>query len=354
MRVRNLAALVILSILAASTVTAGAAADRTETFYSVSAHPDDELAGWALIQDRPSTYTVFVIMTKGEFTTSCMTPEESTAPQGPEVGDLMLVEGFTGPDPLNLQEEEYPGGDKYHGPYKYQGPASLVGQPDRGERHPLGFPWTGRGSQACKDARVASWHWFLDGMAEMDPTLAHMNVVDDPRDDDDYRGEFCTPGVACAEVWANEDGARVAFDNGDGKLTVDNVAASLQALRANRAAWGIRVLPEAGVLANAYYADESSPACLLYAHPDHRAVRDAIYTVDFGAGPQFGGMCADRFFLESPGPVLVTDPATLVFTNYVDPLTEHRIGPYNVNYGWLFPTYQFTGSLDPTFWRRFG
>ena len=354
MRVRNLAAMAVLSIFAVSAATVSAAAERTEAFYSVSAHPDDELLGWALVQDRPSTYTIFVIMTKGEFTTSCMTPEESTSPQRPEIGDLTVVEGFTGPDPLNLQGEEYPGGDKYHGPYKYQGPASPVGQPDKGERHPLGFPWMGRGSQACKDARVASWHWFLDGMAEMDLTLADMNVVDDPRANEDYRGEFCTPGVACAEVWANADGARVAFDNGDGKLTVDNVAASLQALRANRAAWGIRVLPEAGVLANAYYADESSPHCSTYAHPDHRAVRDVIYTVDFGAGPQFGGMCADRLFLESPGPVVVNDPATLVFTNYVDPLTEHRIGPYNVNYGWLFPTYQFTGSLDPTFWRRFG
>lgn len=45
------------------------------------------------------------------------------------------------------------------GPYRYQGPNSPGDQPDRRERHPLGFPWEGLHSDGCRRANVASWHW---------------------------------------------------------------------------------------------------------------------------------------------------------------------------------------------------
>ena len=352
-RFERLCALLIPAVLAAAVTMPGHAGDGpSETFYSVSAHSDDEISGWGMIEQQRDKYIVFILVTQGERTTSCMTPEESVAPAGVGLDDAVLLEGFLPTDPFGLGH--HPDGDRYHGPYKYQGPGSPVGQPDKGERHPLGFPWQGQGSQACKDARVASWLWFQDDMAGIDGSVPDMEIGDDPFADDDYQGEFCTQ-MGCAKVWANERGARVTFDLGDGDLTRDEVVAAIQDVRTNRAAWGIAVHPESGILANVPDADADEPYCLPDAHPDHVAVQDALYATDLGAGPQYGKSCAaSRQYLQSVGPLAPFDPVALVEANYVDPATERRIGAYEVNYGWLFETYSFAGPLDPTFWRRFG
>lgn len=340
-------------VLASTSSAAASPTDRIETFYSVSAHSDDEIAGWGMIQHRPLTYVVFILLTRGEQTTSCMTPEESVAPSGVGLDDAVLVEGFQPTDPFN--PGDHPGGDRYHGPYKYQGPDSPVGQPDKRERHPFGSPWQGQGSQACKDARVASWLWFLDDVAELDDGLPDLGIGDTPFADDTYRGAFCFD-VGCADVWSSGEGARVAFDLGDRDLTADEVAAATMALHNNRAAWGIPILPQAGVLANTPYPYVDDPLCQFRDdHPDHVAVHDAVFSADLGAGPQFGVACAQgERFRRNPGPVMPIDPRTLIAVNYVDPVTEQRIGPYQVNYGWLLETYSFVGVLDPTYWKRFG
>jgi hypothetical protein len=281
-----------------------------------------------------------------------MTPEESVAPSGIGPDDATVVEGFMPTDPLGLGD--HPGGDRYHGPYKYQGPDSPVGQPDKDERHPYGFPWQGQGSQACKDARVASWLWFQDDMNEIDGAVPSMGIGDDPFADDDYRGQFCSQTL-CAHVWTNEEGARVTFDLGDGNLTTDEVVAAVHDVRANRAAWGIEVLPESGILANVPHADADEAYCPADPHPDHVAVQEALYGTDLGAGPQYGKTCAlSSRYLEYPGPSAPMNPVAIIDANYINPLSERRVGPYQVNYGWLFETYSFAGPLDPTFWRRFG
>lgn len=297
---------------------------KTSIVYVLSPHPEDEVDVWSLIQRRAHQYTVFVTLTKGEQTTSCMTAEEASQPGLPEPA----------------------------GPFKYQGPGSPVSQPDLGERHPFGNPWQGRGTQACKDARVASWHWFLDDMGRLDPSLP----VEPPR-----IGRFCTGTAGCAEVWASGLGARVAFDLGDGNLTSPEVVAAVGALRANRAAWEIPVLPEAGVLTGYYnetpYSDWeelnrpsggvaafATVNCSVYEHPDQKAISDVVQTHDFGAGPQLGSTaaCDDEVEL-----VASVDPLSLAGAYLIDVhkyvLTlgddERRYGAYVVNYGWQFPTW---------------
>jgi hypothetical protein len=291
-----------------------------------------------------------VIMTQGEQTVFCKSAEESQPTRDPEGANGTVLEGFSEGDA--------------EGPYGYQGPGSPVGEPDKNERHPLGNPWKGQGSSACKAARVASWHWFLDEMAATDGGLPDFGVADDPEADDSYKGRFCGDGVGCAKVWATSEGARVAFDLGDrgfpfannpDPLTAAKVTAAFQVLRRNRAAWGLRVLPEAGVLANTYYY--TGPAipgvCGNNDHPDHGAVLSAIYETDQGAGPQFGPTCPlDERYLESPGPELAQNPVTMVRSMLINPVTEDRIGPYVRNYGWLYATYTFDTAPENAYWLR--
>jgi hypothetical protein len=327
---------------------------KTKMVYAVSAHPDDEIPAWGAIERRPRIYTVFVIMTKGEQTFSCKTIEESLPndDQGLGFEDATMVEGLFG----------HSGRAVWDGAYRYQGPGSPVDQPDLGERHPLGNPWVGRGTRACADARVASWHWFLDGMAALDASLANMEIAGDPYLDDDYVGESCDVAVGCVEVWANEQGARVAFDLGDSgfldpagdPLTAQDVTSALQVLRANRVSFGLPALPEAGMVAALYYYDGDDPNCDYYDHADHGAVTEALYETDQGAGPQVGPTChTDPRFLNAPSLTTPMSPLTLVPANFVDPVTEQRMGTYVVNYGWLFDTYKFNGDPNLVYWKRF-
>lgn len=352
----------------AKTVTP-VATTRTEMLYSVSAHADDELAAWTFIDDRPSTYEVIVIMTQGEGTNSCDALAHATPPPtGTDVGPLH-VDGVTRSDvswaPAILGPEW-----QWSGPHKYQGVGSPgPGQPDKGERHPFGNPWQGQGTQACKDARVASWHWFHDDAAAMDSGLPSFDVVDDPEADDDYVGEFCEPPhlgngapgsdlILCAKVWRNADGARVAFNSPDVRdnplnfeYTRNHTIRAIELLRANRAPWGLPLLPEVGILANAYHYE--GDVCLVYAHPQHKAVQEAILNHDFGAGPQYGSVaCPADPRLEGSSLEVHPWDDTLDDIQWVDPITQQRVGPYNVNYGWLFEEFTLTEG-NPFVWRRF-
>ena len=317
--------------------------DRTETLYAVSAHADDEFAAWALIENRPETYTMFVVATRGEQTRSCL-PAPSGGAGDPGLANGTVVEALTG--------EGGDGSLKLQGPYRYQGPNSPVGEPDKGERHPYGNPWQGKGTPACRLARLASWHWFLDDMGKLDGSLPDMGIAGHPMKDDDYRGRFC-PDAGCAEIWANADGARIAFDFGDGNLTPQEVTAGLAALRKHRRAWKLPVTKKEEVLAASYHYEGDRPACGVYPHPDHGAVQAAILEDDQNAGPQRGVTCpTGERYEEHPGPLAPMSPLTLFRANEVDPLSERRIGPYVVNYGWLFDTYWFQGDPSSVFWER--
>lgn len=391
---RAMALALLATFAAALAVPATAAAapvTKDSTFYFVAAHPDDETVTWQLIDDFQEHYSIFVTTTHGEGTYGCLTEEESQT--------------------YHLQPGAYPNheprdGRPVVGPYMYEGPDSPVGEPDRGERKPLGDPWVGWGTEACAKARVAAWHRFLDDASAFDAGFPNFGISarsdGNPWADDNYKGRFCPerdghpspdhtvhPGadpkgkhrvppawdteIGCVEVWANEQGARVAFDLGDGGTpygpsdsphTKADVVAAIQLLRANRGAWGIEVLPEAGMMA-------AAPGCDLeagQAHNDHETIQDALYEFDFGAGPQYGGVCdgntnrigtqdpgsdQDRRYLESPGEQQPPDAAQWWLLNSFDPVTNKQTGPTQVNYGWLGEGSPYDFPFR-TLWKRYG
>ena len=357
---------------------------KSSTFYVIEAHPDDETPGWQLIDDFQDHYTVFVLITPGERSVACISEQES--------------HGY----PHQTKVE----GEPTVGPYRYEGPDSPVGEPNQAERHPFENPWQGMDTPACGRAKVASWHWFLDDVAAFDPGFPDFGIsksaTGDPWADDDYQGSFCAPGkpsksdskprrhkgLGCADVWADELGARVVFDLGDGgwpawdptylepnPFTEQDVIAAIERVRTNRERWGMPTLPEAGLMA-------ASPGCDPVeagdpGHRDHEAVQNALYEHDFGIGAQFGVVCdgasnsggaiiagaqsgtinrgsPDRRYLESPGPAQGPDVAEWWSLNADDPATSNRVGPVGVNYGWIVDGER--GHWDFPFhllWQRF-
>ena len=395
-----LMALALASITLASLVTPAKAqllGEKTSTFYFVQAHPDDEAVSWQLIDDRQDAYGVFITLTRGELSKACMTAEEARAAAVKEDGTQ---------------------GTPVDGPYRYEGPRSPVGEPNDGERMPLVTPWLGRGHENCGTAKLASWHWFLDDAAQIDFGFPNFGISADPIGnpwlDDDYKGRFCPtsdtsddhpspnhtvhpgndpkgkhttpplwdPALGCIDVWANSVGARVAFALDDGghaditgsdPITEETVIAAIDAVRANRADWGIEVLPESGLIATAPGCDPLGEG--VKAHRDHEAVQNALYEHDFGIGPQFGAVCdedtnhigfwlngeepmgaasPDRRYTESPGEQQPPDAAKWALLNYAHPVTNEAQGPIRVDYGWI--TDGFNGSWDfplRTTWKRF-
>lgn len=367
---RTLATLLVLLLAAAVSPAAALPLPlpKTGVFYVVVPHPDDEFNIWSMIQAHSATdYIVWISLTQGEGTVSCLDEHSSKNEEPPyEPGAATwLAEG--------LDYTAYK-----TGPYRYQGPNSPVGQPNLGERHPYGDPWQGLHTQACKDARIASWHWFLDDTEHLG-SGASLGIGDDPWQDDDYQGRRCPPGaggsgpgrpiskrIGCADVWSDTNVARVSFDLGNlafgaeegNLLTHEEVVAAVETVRDDRAAWGIPLLPERGMVsAGVYFAgNPGDPTCLDQDdHRDHRVVQEVLSQHDFGAGPQYGpSSCPSDPNLKGAGAVfLPADPATLVAVQYVDPHTRERIGPGPVNYGWVFSTYGFNKSKD-LYFKRFG
>ena len=345
--------------------------DAVPVVYAVVPHPDDELEAWPLIEHAAAeSHVVWVTMTRGEQTDSCLTEADATSDAADFEG-ISMVEGFVA--------------GSRSGPYKYQGTGSPTSppEPDKGEQRPFGFPWVGRGSEACADARLASWHWFLDEMGSFpDSSVPSMDIGADPWADDDFRGSFCPrPGrhdgrkrwaskIGCVDVWADERGARVAFSlpdlpGGFGQhttpteaesMTSQDVVDAIQLLRRNRGAWGISGGAESAIVSSARYGAGYDgrvwPDCSNYPHPDHKAVSDAVRFHDLGIPQRYGvATCAeDPYLVGAEAQVVPADPATLVAAQYVDPITEERIGPWAKHYGWLFPTYAFE-AMASLYWR---
>lgn len=387
----HLSALVVALLATAAPTAAGstdllrptAEGDGRSMFYFVGAHPDDEIVTWQLVDEFQEHYPVFVTVTRGERGASCLTAEQ--AKSYPHSGRDDVVSGATA-----------------WGPYAYEGPGSPVGERDEGERRPFGDPWVGQGTRACGDAKLASWHWFLDAMAGIGTNRTRLregsglpdfgigaDPVGDPYADDDYQGRFCrgyipSPdgrGAGCVDVWADDVGARVAFDLGDGgwppgggppyrdahPFTEADVVAAVEALRRNRDRWGISELPEAGILATASACDpdeadrDDVKATDDGWHIDHETVNDAVYGHDFGMGRQYGAVCdgtqqlfpdgnapvGDHRFRDHPGIAQQPDPDTWWQLNAVEPQPgpepdapresgwNRRVGPVQVNYGWI-------------------
>lgn len=310
-------ALVLGSIvLGGITITRSHAADTGGVVLAVLPHPDDEFQVWSMLEDRPSDYKVFLVMTRGENTGSC--------------------------DPA--------------------GYAQAV-EPDEPAPNPMP---TGRGTVECAQARMNSLLGYLSDMSRSDPTIP--GDFGDPVQTNPFPAEPGTvcrtvDGVECAiqntsaEVWVDRQnrGAVVSFDLGDGDLTEAEATWAITTTLANRAALGIDSTSPPLALVGAFA--NTSYDCFPYPHPDHVAVQKALWDTDYGAGLQAAATCAndpDEAFERT----VSDESVTAAFQ--IGPNGE-RLGAHVSNYGWLFPQYY---QIDRTgqnllftqhqyFWTRF-
>ena len=268
--------------------------------YVVVPHPDDEFEAWALVEDSADNYPVFVLCTHGEWTS--------------------LADG--------------------HG---YQG--------GLGERLPQPQPWGRPGSSTVRAQRLDSWHAFLDGMADLDPHLDRGLV---------HAGDF-DDGPSRFSLWVGERSARVVFDGGDGRLTPEFVTAALQRTRALRRTH-LPVQREYAVVGAAYL--NVGYRGFRYAHPDHRAVHEALWHTDQGVpGPQWCRTAtADPDVVRTRGRTEHVSSRTYAAVMGLAP-DGRRTGLQQVVYGWLAPSGGWpVGETDATtmwsreqaFWRRYG
>ena len=250
--------------------------------YVIGAHPDDEFLGWSLVEKRPDVYPVFVILTKGEAT------------------------GFGE-------------GAGY--------------QPELAEAHPGGTFPTARRSPELKAQRVASWNRFLDLMAPVDGALGIPSEVSYGSRPD---------GAYPFEVRVGKDSARVIFDAGDGSLDQDDVADMIWVLRRQVAPGHLPAIPEGDIIGTSY-SNDSHDSAQSYPHPDHSAVHEALWNVDFGMpGRQYA-----RTTHSDPERDLV---ARVTRQGYraamgVDPETCRRTGAMQQAYGWL--AFSLDGNVNP-------
>jgi LmbE family N-acetylglucosaminyl deacetylase len=263
--------------------------------YVVVPHPDDEFEAWALLEDRPRDYPVFVLCTHGEMTVAA------------------------------------------------DGSAH---QPELGERTPLPQPWGGRGSDTVRRQRLGSFSAFLDGMSALDPHL----------DDDLVDAGELLDGPSPFHVAVGERSARVVFDGGDGELTPAFVTAALQRTRTLRHTH-LPLQQEHAVVGAAYWS--TSGGSVRYTHRDHRAVHEALWHVDQGAGPQW---CRTSRNDRDADLTAAVSPATYDAVMGLAP-DGRRTGLFQVVYGWLGPPAGWpAGETDAgtmfsrrqSFWRRFG
>lgn len=268
--------------------------------YIVTAHPDDEIAGWSLIERSTHNYPVFIVLTQGEETSYC-TPA-----------------------------------------------AKPFLQDNLGERAPHGNPYEGKHTSACRAARITSWHRFLDGMANADPTLPKVPG---------FRGLFTGTGNAkdsvpgykqgssfvadrSFRVYANEKGARVVFNLGDGDLTPGEVTWAVQQVRSRRAELFPRI-PEYAVIGASYRNGVKTLGCDVYDHHDHRNVHVALWNDDQGVpGPQYARTCINDSDVDRVNDVSADmyEYAMGVNAPTMDPArypNAFRTGVFQVNYGWL-------------------
>lgn len=248
---------------------------RKQIVYVVVPHPDDEVGAWALLEDRPDDYLVLILCTHGEAT------------------------GMTD--------------GRGH-------------QPELGEWTPPPQPWAGPRTETARRQRLASWHAFLDAMANVDSTL----------DRDLVRVGTFQDGPSPFELWVGESSARVVFDGGDGTLTPEFVTAALQRVRALRATH-LPLEREHEVIGASYW--NASYAGVPYTHPDHRAVHVALWSTDQGVpGPQWCRTAsADPDVELTGGGTVQITPGTYDAIMAVDPATRQRTGRAQVFYGWLAP-----------------
>ncbi|WP_022890829.1 hypothetical protein [Agromyces italicus] len=312
----GLLALVTGGLLAVS--LANSPAQRVVTI-AVIPHPDDEFQLWSLVEGTPDEYKIFVSMTNGEET------------------------GFCEPDVLD---------------------ASL--QTELGELPPLPTP-TGRWGIECEQARSASLLGYLEQMSETDPSIPgdfgpRQEFAPLPGDGTsicrvDDGAESCNDANREVSVWTDrhDRGAVVFFDLGDGDVTSDEVTWALRSLIERRAELGLEGDERIASLIGAF-ANDSQP-CFSYPHPDHVAVHEALWSTDFGVGPQLGATC----FLDGRQRLTTFVDRSSVDAAFEQAVDGTRIGAHGRHYGWLHATaYPIANTMQSalfmrvqSFWVRF-
>jgi hypothetical protein len=246
---------------------AAAAAAPTTVQYIVIPHPDDEWQAWSQIENDPTTFKVFILMTNGEQSSYCAN-------------------------------------------------------------------YGGKWSLTCETKRLDSWTGFFSQMSKSDPTIPGQlgakyatrafpaNGVTICRDD----ATPCARSVRAAVVQndAQNRGALVSFNLGDGDLTEPEVDWAIDTVLANKAEFGIPNLPVKNMVAS--FANTSDP-CVKYTHPDHRNVHLALYYRTYPVPAQMGATCD-------------TPNSGMHFTDQVseksmDAAWAAGSGAFHVNYGWL-------------------
>ena len=274
------------------------APDR-ELQYVVVPHPDDEYQAWSLVAERPETYPVFVLLTRGERTALC---------------------------------------------------DGRAFQPEHGERPPQPQPFDPDDEERCAAQRVDAWHAFLDGMADLDDTL------DVPEEVGTFEGEApagaAAPDSTRFDLHVGDDSARVVFDLGDGQLRADEVTWAIQATRELR---GEHFATTAeGDVVGAAFANTGLPDCVAYDHPDHVAVHDALGATDQETG---GAQLARTCESDPDASVLAEvdeelhDAVWNVSPGNADPAGNpavQREGVAQRVYGWL--AFSFTDGGQHTYW----
>lgn len=292
----------LVAVVACGRSQSAAGPDRLNLV--LSPHPDDEMEAWSLIEDGSDVYHVFVYATLGEETSFCA-----------------------------------PGLPGY--------------EAETGERPPRPMPG-GTHSKSCEDERINSTLQFLNQMAETDSGLPHALdeselQVSEPfpergvrllRDDDGT----VLPADRRARIYDGGDQGLVMFwDMGDGDLTRDEVAWVVGTVLTNRAALGIPDLPWDRLVGASFFHADAYAECMIYTHPDHEAVHDALWNSRF---PEFS---------EQVAPTCRDDPRaslTGVVGHFEDAMRlggpaldgfRVRLGAHNIHYGWLKAPY-FAGD----------
>jgi hypothetical protein len=189
--------------------------------YIVLPHPDDEWQTWSLVENSPSNYKVFILLTQGEQTAYCGSIKWTQ-----QCKDERITSWLSYLTQMSQTDTALPG------------------------------DW-----DAPRDVTL--------------PARGYSLTVDN--------GAGLVPASTSARVWADKrgKGAAVVFDLGDGDLTRQEVKWAIESVRDNRAAMGINdTLPNWNALGaywNSYY-----PGCAVYTHPDHRAVHEALWNYSYG------------------------------------------------------------------------
>lgn len=268
------------------------ATTKSQMSYIFVAHPDDEIAAWSTIENSSGNYHVFVLLTRGGHTNHCENPVNK------------------------------PGMDQY--------------------------PPTPRGSEACKENRITSWHKFLNRAAATDPFLDNLPAdTPDVSDVDASAGRF--------DVWVGENSARVVFDFPDGGLQSQNLVTANELVRSMKGSL-LPDLPDYQAMAGSFW-NANYPDCAIYEHADHRAVHVGVYDNDLDTTIQRGRTCATDpdaiYFREisaSTWRTLAGSPDFL--ENGGDP------GIYRQSYGWLWGAWEMSEdestliSRQQSFWQR--